>query len=576
MSQDAEVDALLERLQRLLGEQPVPAFRAYPSRLRAHQPDTAERADSCLPPLTPALGELSPRVPPERPPALVAHSLAELLSLEGRQLVESAYLTLLGRPADPEGCAYYLGRLLDGSCSKRDLVFALRHSAEGQAANQELSGLRQAERAMALYRTPVLGPLLRWGAILLRLPRLLTAISHLERRLLRAEVECQQHLEALGRHHLGNEEALRHALLQVQAQIQPQAQQALDHALGAQARLQQDFEALGAREALRDERIAWLKDALDYLHEQRINPMDRHWKALQAQLDEASRSGAPMPNPLAEQRARALDDLRLEVQTQGHLLARKAERRDLEPLQTQLQPLHRDRERQALRQEEDERLLDRFYLELENQFRGTRADIKGRLVHYLDEVRQAVERCQGAPALDIGCGRGEFVELMREHGIDAHGLDLNRRMVEECTRLGLPARQDEALAYLQSLAEDSLSVIAGMQIIEHIEFTHLLRLFKECVRVLRPGGIAIFETPNPRNLLVATHDFYIDPTHLHPIPPVLGQFMLQHCGFGEVRVTELNAFFSHQRIDAGELGERFNQHFYGALDYAVIGRKTAP
>lgn len=169
-------------------------------------------------------------------------------------------------------------------------------------------------------------------------------------------------------------------------------------------------------------------------------------------------------------------------------------------------------------------LLDAFYVSFEDRYRGTRDDIKNRQKIYVPYARKAAE-ATGGELIDIGCGRGEWLELLGENGLAASGIDLNRVMVEECHARGLKATLGDALEVLRSLPERSLGAVTGFHIIEHLPFDVLVTLFDEVLRVLKPGGMVIFETPNPANLQVAAERFYMDPTHLNPLPSDLISFI---------------------------------------------------
>jgi O-antigen chain-terminating methyltransferase len=118
-----------------------------------------------------------------------------------------------------------------------------------------------------------------------------------------------------------------------------------------------------------------------------------------------------------------------------------------------------------------------------------------------------------------------------------------------------------------------LGTVTGFHIIEHLPFPLLFELLNETKRVLKPGGLAIFETPNPQNILVSSNNFYIDPTHLNPLPSTLVEFLVEHIGLQSVKILNLNSYDESYQISGSEVAERFNSYFYGAQDYAVIGYK---
>lgn len=222
---------------------------------------------------------------------------------------------------------------------------------------------------------------------------------------------------------------------------------------------------------------------------------------------------------------------------------------------------------------EDTHALDAFYVAFEDKFRGEYSEILERLKIYLPLIEAAKVEAPDAWILDIGCGRGEWLELLRDSGYTARGLDINRVMLEHCRAKQLEVIESDAIAYLMSLPDASLSAITGFHIIEHLPFELLVRLFDEALRVLRPGGLLIFETPNPENILVGSHTFYLDPTHQNPLPSITVKFLAELRGFTKVSILKLHPYPVEAQFST-EGFERLNDYFYGAQDYAVIGYKS--
>lgn len=214
--------------------------------------------------------------------------------------------------------------------------------------------------------------------------------------------------------------------------------------------------------------------------------------------------------------------------------------------------------------------LEKLYVALEDRFRGSRAEIKERFREYLPYVKDS------APVIDLGCGRGEWLELLTESGIAARGVENNPLQVRQCTDRGLEVVEQDLFTYLQSLPDESAGAITGFHIIEHVSFNALVTLLNEVLRVLRPGGVAIFETPNPENVIVGSNYFYLDPTHRHPLPTELMEFLFKNRGFENVEVLMLHPWESGRVPGEGLLAERFNAYFYGPMDYAIVGRKVGP
>jgi 2-polyprenyl-3-methyl-5-hydroxy-6-metoxy-1,4-benzoquinol methylase len=200
-------------------------------------------------------------------------------------------------------------------------------------------------------------------------------------------------------------------------------------------------------------------------------------------------------------------------------------------------------------------------------FRGSEDRIRTQHKRY-------AERFASAPGeiLDLGCGRGEFLEAARNAGLLARGVDLSEENVALCASKGLNATHADMFAHLESLPDRSLGGVLCSQVIEHLP-PHLL---PELVRLLaakvHPGGLVAIETPNPECLAIFATHFYIDPTHTRPVPPALLCFYLQEAGFGNLEVDRLEPAVDSMPALAALPAEVRNA-FFGALDYAVIARK---
>ncbi|CCK79575.1 methyltransferase domain-containing protein [Desulfobacula toluolica] len=217
---------------------------------------------------------------------------------------------------------------------------------------------------------------------------------------------------------------------------------------------------------------------------------------------------------------------------------------------------------------EEDHLFDAMYLSFEDRFRGTENDIKERVKVYLPYVQKACENTKDKSLLDVGCGRGEWLKLLKENNIAAAGLDLNGVMVEKCRDADLDVVQSDLLAYLRNLKADTLSVITGFHIVEHLPFNTMISLFDESLRVLKPGGMVVFETPNPENLMVGACDFYTDPSHKNPIPPHTLSYLVEARGFVNIEIVRLHP------NNAIQIEDPFlNYYFTIGQDYAVIGFK---
>lgn len=178
--------------------------------------------------------------------------------------------------------------------------------------------------------------------------------------------------------------------------------------------------------------------------------------------------------------------------------------------------------------------------------------------------------------LDLGCGRGIFLGLLRDRDIGGYGIDMDERMVSQCRERGLEAFEQEGLAHLESLPARSIDGVYARHIAEHVLPGDLVAMLRALRRALQPGAPVVFVTPNAASLSVTGHTFWNDPGHLRPIPPELFQFYLEVEGFTGVEVRTFEP--SEQRLneDVGDPKVRanvklLNQTLFGDRDYAVVG-----
>lgn len=232
----------------------------------------------------------------------------------------------------------------------------------------------------------------------------------------------------------------------------------------------------------------------------------------------------------------------------------------------------------------DSGALDINYFKFEEQFRGSREDIKQRQSHFINYFLGC------SNVLDIGCGRGEFLELSKEHGFGAKGIDIDDTMVDYCLSKGFDVVKDEAISYLEKLDDKSLDGIFIDQVVEHLEPDYLIKLLGLCFQKLKYGYYIFVETVNPLSL-VSFANFYIDMTHKKPVHPYTLKFLLEASGFRELETKFISPVPDYARLkqisspdnvspDISLILEAHNQNIdmlnnilYGAQDYAVIGKK---
>jgi SAM-dependent methyltransferase len=300
--------------------------------------------------------------------------------------------------------------------------------------------------------------------------------------------------------------------------------------------------------------------ALDELSER----IDGLGGQLAATADEFRAATEPMRDALvrAERSLTELDERLLRVERR----ARRSEQPAVPPMSAQPPP--------AGAEEPD-------YFAFESRMRGSSELIRERQTVYTDEFRDA------APVLDIGCGRGEFLSLLRDGGVEARGIDADPDMVAHCRDEGLNVELADAVGYLSGLDDGSLGGIFCAHVVEHLDPKALFRLLELAATKLRPGGLFVAETPNPLSL-IALANFTADLSHDRPLHPSTLSFLLRQAGFREVTLRFTSEPAADERLRPVPLPEepafaqaqqlldadvnRLNDVVFGPQDYAVLAR----
>jgi 2-polyprenyl-3-methyl-5-hydroxy-6-metoxy-1,4-benzoquinol methylase len=211
--------------------------------------------------------------------------------------------------------------------------------------------------------------------------------------------------------------------------------------------------------------------------------------------------------------------------------------------------------------------LDIDWMAFAERFRGSEDRIR-------EQQKCYVGRFAGASGeiLDLGCGRGEFLEAAKAAGLAARGIDQSSESVALCLSKGLNVEQGDFFEYLESLADGSLGGAYCAQVVEHLSPAAVPRLVKLLSQKLRLGALAAIETPNPECLAIFATHFYLDPTHNRPVPAPLLRFYLESAGFGSVEIERLAPAVDSMPALA-ELPSGFRDAFFGGLDYAIFARK---
>lgn len=214
------------------------------------------------------------------------------------------------------------------------------------------------------------------------------------------------------------------------------------------------------------------------------------------------------------------------------------------------------------------------YFEYENEFRGPEGLIRERLAAYLPKIMPLYHKGDFPMALDVGFGRCEWMSLLRENNVPVVGLDIDSDLVERARSKGFEVYCSDAVEWLAGHPADSLGLISAFHVVEHMEFESLKSFLAEAYRALCPGGVILFETPNPENLLVGSFEFWLDPTHKRPYPSQTLAFWTKALGFTDVEVIKLNPY--NLLDDTGVTQPSLRNIIYRfnlERDYAILAKK---
>ena len=225
-----------------------------------------------------------------------------------------------------------------------------------------------------------------------------------------------------------------------------------------------------------------------------------------------------------------------------------------------------------------EPLRDWRYERFENRHRGPGEEIRRKQEAFLAFFRS------GGAILDLGCGRGEFLELLRDRGFRGEGVDLNAQMIRLCRDKGLEARKADILEALAGTSDGSLDGIFSSQVIEHVSAAHLERLIELAFAKLAPGGTVVLETINPASVFALVQVYFLDLSHRLPVHPLALRFLLESAGFSDVRIIYGNGLDEEMLRPLPPADERtailnddidrLNRLLYASPEYAAVGRKN--
>jgi O-antigen chain-terminating methyltransferase len=205
------------------------------------------------------------------------------------------------------------------------------------------------------------------------------------------------------------------------------------------------------------------------------------------------------------------------------------------------------------------------WLAFSERFRGSEEYVRAK-------QRMYAERFAGCRnVLDLGCGRGELLEVFHDAGIAARGIDANAECIALCQGKELRAEAADLFAFLGNSGEPFDGIVSA-QVVEHLPPLRLPELVRLASERLSPGGLLAIETPNPECLAILATHFWLDPTHTRPVPAPLLSFWMEEAGLGGIEIVPLNP--ACESIPAlNSLPEEVRAALFGGMDYAIFGRK---
>lgn len=447
--------------------------------------------------------------------------VSDFTKYDDEEFIKNIYRGILKREVDGFSLDYYLEQLRSGIKSKGEILAIIRFSKEGRVYNVPILGIKKRYIMAVLYKIPLLSYAVKSVIALLTLPKILRKYNSLEANYLMNNINVTKEIA----------------------------------------------------------KKANITDYLDDIHTLEENFSKKH-ESINLQIEEILNSQTSLEEELKTSQNNVQKQLELYMSDVNNAKSYLREvESNLKSLMTNIENSIDGKEvlDKKMFQEtlaETEHFLDSFYISFEDKFRGSREDIKQRQEYYLPLVKDVLIN-ESELVLDVGCGRGEWIELLKDNNIQAKGVDLNRLMVKKSQEYGLDTTMMDAIAYLKGLKAGSLSVVTGFHIVEHLPFEVLIALFDESLRVLKKGGMIIFETPNPENLLVGSCTFYTDPTHINPIPPVTLEFLASNRGFSNINIHRLHPIKEPQYIEGLDRDD-VNNLIYASTkeqDYSVVGYK---
>jgi SAM-dependent methyltransferase len=468
-----------------------------------------------------------------------SYHVNELLKYQDRDFIRNAYLAILKREPDSKGFRHNLELLQSGAFNKIDIIASLRYSDEGNHTGVTIDGLQLPATIRKLERIPIIGYLIQLLIALVRLPSMIRNQRQFQSYLVAQQFLLADHFND-AQHIATNDLQRQGATLQSLTTLTTLPQD-----------LQNVHQQLNALESKVNQTVLTRMLA----EQQKLQHAEARLLLLSDRLDHTSQA-------ISQTR----DELRNEWQQQVN-----EQHATINSLTTDVQTLSRNIVNETNRTIAELQEWDSFYAAFEEKFRGSTEEVEERLRFYLPYL---ADLDRDSNILDLGSGRGDWLELLTKEGFHPRGIEVNEALAESSRARDLEIINTEMMVHLGQQPDNSLDVISIFHLVEHFNVGRLIRLLGEVRRTLKPGGRLLIETPSPENLVVGACNFYADPTHYKPIYPQTLVFLLENKGFTNVDLQFLHPVDNSPFIGKSEGSEQLNTWLFGPRDFAVIARKA--
>ncbi len=538
-------------------------------------------------------------------------ALSEFLQYHERAFVERAYILILGRRGDAAGVENYLKQLMIGEVSREEVLYAMKHSEEGSKRELTIIGLDEIyKKRMAKKRIqniPVIGKVARVCKNLLGTERRLRSLTI-------KEYQAENKIEQLQQRHdefVNQENVITHQmseLISQLAEVQIQVLESAELSEKFNKKITESGISIGEMKKQIEESgisVGEVKKQLEESHlriseikeqeaktAERIDRVEKTLVELQGFTGQIG-SNVNSINETLEGVCQKIHGIMDSLQENEKSAKNQAleDKKATQALMEEIAVLKgrvfvlENEERKAVSQVSGQSLpveesgdvyasID--YFDFENHFRGSREHVKNVQTMYLPyfEGKKNV--------LDLGCGRGEFTEMLLEKNVGVTGVDQYVPYVEYMKMLGLPVVLDDAVRYLKK--QENVDGIFVGQVVEHISVEQIMELCRLAYEKLEDGCYLIMETPNPTSLAIYTECFYMDPSHEKPVHPQTLKYFAEKAGFSSVEILYTQSSrlpFSIPKLKEDEeeykefnqAMERVSNLLFGSQDYAIIARK---